>query len=212
MGYISDAIAQNSPLYARHPCQHRFVLGLPEIPVPHRPVHQPNGPNVTVRFDGSGVCRCALDEAQRHDGQRFRVVLAAVRHTLEREALGRRHEREKLDTAREKRTLSRVETREKASLAKALKKTARQVREMDNKLRQEFFEAARDQVVRGSTDIDEGDLQENFNDVAEFVEGLDKAGEEGDDRAPSWKERAENIRHGHKPKRGKGYGYRRDDK
>ena len=80
------------------------------------------------------------------------------------------------------------ETREKASLKKALTKAARQVKEMDNKLRQEFFEAARDPLVRENTDMDEGDLQKNFNDAAEFVEGLDKADEEGDDRAPSWKE------------------------
>ncbi len=136
----------------------------------------------------------------------------SVRHTLEREALGRRHEREKLDTAREKRTLSRVESREKASLEKTIKKAARQVREMDNKLRPEFYEAARDRVARDNTDMGEGDLRENFNDAAEFIEGADRAGEDDDDRAPSWKERAENIQRGHKPRRGKGYGYRRDDK
>ncbi len=152
----------------------------------------------------------------------FRSVLGPIqklthldpkeRHALEREALARRHEREKLDTAREKRTLSRVETREKASLAKALKKAARQARNMENTVQQEFYEAARDQGVRGRTDMDEGDLQENFNDAAEFVEGADRAGEDDDDRAPSWKKRAENLQRGQSRRRGKGYGYRRDDK
>ena len=125
--------------------------------------------------------------------------------------LSRRHGREKLDIAREKRTLSRVESREKSSLEKVLKKAARQARKVDNKAKQEFYEAARDQVVRGSTDMDEGDLQENFNDAAEFVEGADRVGDDDDERAPSWKERAENIQRGLKPRRGKGYGYRRDD-
>jgi hypothetical protein len=111
----------------------------------------------------------------------------------------------------EKRTLSRVETREKASLSKALKKTARLARNMKNTVQQEFYEAARDHVVRENTDMGEGDLQESFNDAAEFVEGADRIGEDDDERTPSWKERAENIQRGRKPKRGKGYGYRRED-
>lgn len=132
------------------------------------------------------------------------------RHALERDALVRRHAREKLDTARQKRMLARIETREKQVLGKALKRATRQARKMDNKATQDFAEAARDRVVRTKTDIDEGTLSEEFNDAAEFAEGTDRTGDDGDDRAPDWKERAENIQRGHKPRRGKGYGYRRD--
>ncbi len=53
------------------------------------------------------------------------------------------------------------------------------------------------------------DLSVTFNDAAEFAEGADRAGEDDDDRSPSWKTRAEETRRGHRPRRGKGYGYRR---
>ena len=54
------------------------------------------------------------------------------------------------------------------------------------------------------------DLPVTFNDSAEFAEGADRAGDDDDDRAPSWKERAGKTRRGLKPRRGKGYGFRRD--
>jgi hypothetical protein len=54
------------------------------------------------------------------------------------------------------------------------------------------------------------ELSVAFNDAAEFAEGADRAGDDDDDRAPSWKERAENIRRGQSRRRGKGYGYRTD--
>ena len=56
------------------------------------------------------------------------------RHALERDALIRRHEREKLDIKREKRMLSRVETRERQSLEKALRRSVQQARKVENKL------------------------------------------------------------------------------
>jgi len=49
------------------------------------------------------------------------------------------------------------------------------------------------------------ELSVTFNDAAEFAEGPDRAGEDDDDRSPSWKTRAEETR------RGKGYGYRRGE-
>ncbi len=54
------------------------------------------------------------------------------------------------------------------------------------------------------------ELSVAFNDAAEFAEGAGGAGDDDDDRAPSWKQRAEETRRGLKPKRGRGYGYRRD--
>ena len=50
-----------------------------------------------------------------------------------------------------------------------------------------------------------------FNDAAEIAEGADMVGDEdGDERAPGWKQRADDLRRSQGPKRGKGYGYRRD--
>jgi len=131
------------------------------------------------------------------------------RHELERDALTRRHGRETLDIERRKRLLSRIETRERQALKKALNREARQAGKIEGKARADFAEAARDPVVRKRTEIEEGDLSVDFNDVAEFVEGANRAGDDDEDRTPSWKQRAENIQRGHKPRRGKGYGYRR---
>ena len=140
------------------------------------------------------------------------------RHALEGEALARRHAREKLDIERRKRLLDRVETREKQALQKALRRKTQQARKTDNKERQDFYDAARDQGLWRKKEFKEGDVTEDFNDAAEFVEGADRAGEaEADDRAPDWKHRADQHakshrpKRGHKPKGGKGFGHRRDD-
>jgi len=140
------------------------------------------------------------------------------RHALESAALARRHAREKLDITRQKRLLDRVETREKQALQKALRRKARQARQADIKERQDFYDAARDQGLWRKREFKEGDITVEFNDAAEFVEGADRVGDDGDDdRAPDWKHRAdENAKnnrpkHGHKPKRPKGFGHRRDD-
>jgi hypothetical protein len=136
------------------------------------------------------------------------------RHALEREALSRRHEREKLDVARLKRMNARIETRENQALKKALKMAARQVPEMQN-ARQEFYDAARDQGLWRSREFGDGDMSVEFNDAGEFVEGADRAGEDEDDRAPDWAQRTERRSRSHRPhnsqKRGKGRGYRRED-
>ena len=144
------------------------------------------------------------------------------RHALESEALARRHAREKLDIERRKRLLARIETREKQALQKALRRKAQQARKADNKERQDFYDAARDQGLWRKREFKEGDLTVDFNDAAEFVEGADRADEaageaDDDDRAPNWKHRADEHaknhrpKHGHKPKGGKGFGHRRDD-
>ena len=97
------------------------------------------------------------------------------RHTLESEALARRHAREKLDIERRKRLHARIETREKQALQKALHRKARQARKADNKERQDFYDAARDQGLWRKREFKEGDLTVDFNDAAEFVEGADRA-------------------------------------
>mgnify|MGYP001335403045 CR=1 FL=1 len=129
------------------------------------------------------------------------------RHSLERWALARRHGRERGDIERQKRMLLRLEKRESRSLEKALERSARLVRAMEGKARQDFHEAARDPVVRKATDMDEGDLSVAFNDSGEFVEGAGRS-DEDEQRAPSWKKRSENLRRGRRPRRGKGYSSR----
>ena len=61
----------------------------------------------------------------------------AEKHRLENEALARRHAREKLDIAREERTLDRLETRERQALERRLRKEESQGRA----LRDEFSRA-----------------------------------------------------------------------
>lgn len=139
------------------------------------------------------------------------------RQALERMALARRHGREKKDFVRQKRLASRIETREKQALEKALKREARLAAELDGKAQHDFNEAAQDQMAQQSVGSGSEELTVDFNDAAEFAEGADRAGEGGDDLAPDWRERAEErargqrLRRGHKPGRGRGYGYRRDD-
>lgn len=134
------------------------------------------------------------------------------RQAEEREALSRRHARERLDIERQKRALSRLETRERQAFEKAMKRAARKERTMDARAGQDFYEAARDQGLWKRRGFKDGDLQETFNDAAEFAEGADRAGDDDDgDRAPDWKQRTERRSRSHRPRRGKGRGYRRDD-
>lgn len=134
------------------------------------------------------------------------------RHALERDALTRRHAREKLDIEREKRTLSRLERREQRAQEHKWQRELRKAKEMQAKVRQEFDKAAHDHIVRDKTDSDDGELSTNFNDTAEFVEGADRVdeGDDDDERKPNWKHRTEGVGRGRKPRGGKGYGYRRD--
>lgn len=65
---------------------------------------------------------------------------------------------------------------------------------MEGKAKQDFFETARDHVLRNSGSADEMELTVNFNDAAEFVEGAGEGGEEEDERARTWKQWAEERR------------------
>lgn len=149
------------------------------------------------------------------------------RHQMEREALARRHDREKRDFERQKRFRARIETRERQALEKAQRRkavmtrtaaqSAEELMQAAIEARQDFHDAARDQGLWKDKAFGEGDLQVEFNDAADFVEGADRAGDDDDDRAPDWARRADQRgrshrpKHGRKPKRGKGYGYRRDE-
>jgi len=138
------------------------------------------------------------------------------RHRLERETLARRHAREKLDIERRKRALAKIEAREMRSLGLGRAQTVKKAQSADpaarHKGRQDFFEAARDQGLWRKRDPKDYELTVRFNDAAEFVEGADRAGgDDDDDRAPSWKERAEdNARRQRRlrsprPRKGRGY-------
>lgn len=142
------------------------------------------------------------------------------RHRLEREALARRHGREKLDIERKKRALAKIEAREMRSLGMGRAQTMGKAQKVDpatrHKGRQDFFDAARDQGLWRKRPVRKNELTIGFNDAAEFVEGADRAGgDDDDDRAPSWKERAEeNVRRQRRPRSRrprKGRGYRRED-
>jgi hypothetical protein len=136
--------------------------------------------------------------------QRMTQLDPRERHDLERGALERRHELERKDFDREKRMLERLETRERQALEKALRQREKQADKVQGQARQAFDEAARDPFVRTATGIEEGELQVQFNDAAEFVEGAGKDGGDDDDRAPSWKQRGEKAGARRRPRRGRG--------
>lgn len=152
------------------------------------------------------------------------------RHRLESEALVRRHAREKFEVERQKRMNARIETRERQSLEKFMRKAERlqeaarlereraaeQARTVDNKAMQDFHDAARDLGFWRERQFKEDELRETFNDAAEFVEGAGESGDDEDSYAPDWKNDADDDGDDKgpklRPRRGKGYGYRRDDK
>lgn len=128
------------------------------------------------------------------------------RHRLEREALARRHAREKLEIDRQKRALAKIEAREAKAMELAIAKLTQQAEQelpQTFKARQDFFKATQDERRRRS--FAPGDLRVDFNDAAEFSEGADRADNGDDDLVPDWKSRTEKVSRGHQPRRGKGY-------
>lgn len=132
------------------------------------------------------------------------------KQALEREALARRHARERQEIARLKRALAKLETRERAALEKKLRRAERLMRKLETRVGQDFGAAARDAIERKRTEITDSDLTVDFNDAAEFAEGADH-GDDDDDRRPGWKARTQRVRRTQGQRRGKGYRYRRDD-
>lgn len=149
------------------------------------------------------------------------------RHRLEQEALARRHGRERMALAGKKRSMEKIEQREKASLERDLKREA-----LLRMLRQERLRAAAKaqglEVRETSAEaeflrtdprlLEEGAFGRAFNEEAVAMEADDGGddhgeGEEEGGRKPrrSWKQRGQDKGHKHGRGRGNGYGYKRGD-
>ena len=70
-------------------------------------------------------------------------------------------------------------------------RTAEQAHNVDNKAKQDFFDAARDLGLWKHKQFKEGELSVSFNDAAEFVEGADKGGDDDENFAPDWEDTAD---------------------
>jgi len=114
------------------------------------------------------------------------------RHALEKNALRRRHAREKLESVRRARSLAAAEKREQESLTEALARLARRQGEEQARLRQDFTEAGRDQGLWRRRDFESGELRQEFNGIAGSGEGDEDDGDE-ELRKPQWKRRTEEI-------------------
>lgn len=144
------------------------------------------------------------------------------RHGLEQQALARRHERERVALAGRKRSIEKIEKRERASLERDLKQEL-----LQRLVRQEQLRAAA--KARGLDAAEAADLlrtdprlleerafQDEFNHEAAGDHHYDDDNRDGDDdddghnKKRSWKQRAKDK--GLKQGRGRGgYGYRRGD-
>ncbi len=143
-----------------------------------------------------------------------------LRQVMEREALARRHEREKVALEGKKRALARQETREKAGLRRLVTRElsshiAREwardnAHHLKDHAKQEFIDAARDQKLWQRRAFQRGDMQKDFNDAAEFVEGAHRDEEGGEDRAPKRRWSSGTRQHEHGQRMRKGRGFRRD--
>lgn len=114
------------------------------------------------------------------------------RHALEKNALRRRHAREKLESVRRARSLAAAEKREQESLTEALARLARRQGEEQARLRQEFYGAAQDQKLWRARAYDEGDVTQEFNELSGAAGGDQDDGED-DARKPQWKKRTEGL-------------------
>lgn len=153
------------------------------------------------------------------------------RHKLENEALARRHARGKLDADRKRRFLARIETRERRALDKALRREERlalearlerehgavHAQKAETAMRQDFFDAARDQGLWKDRAFTEGELTEDFNEAAGLTpddgySGDDDDGYTSDDWGPD--DDGTDDDQGPKPRprrgRGRGFGHRRN--
>lgn len=140
------------------------------------------------------------------------------RHRLEQQALARRHARERVALAGRKRSIEKIEKRERASLERDLKRDAlRRMMELERKR-----EEARRAPLSGETMrtdprlLEEYAFQDEFNHEAAGDHHYDDDGDHGGDddgghkKKRSWKQRAKDK--GIKQGRGRGgYGYRRGD-
>jgi hypothetical protein len=135
--------------------------------------------------------------------QRLTGLDPKERHARERDALARRHAREKLETDRRKRSLKKVETRENASLRRRQRRRAAEA--ADAALAAVQAADARKASKTDRSLLDEDGLGQRFNAEAAEEQGAQTAAGEGDDswETLSWKDRAEKLGKGRK--KGKGY-------
>ena len=139
----------------------------------------------------------------------------AEKHRLENQVIARRHAREKLDIAREKRTLDRLETRERQSLEKRLRRTGQEDRALQPSVTHELMTDAEIEALRRASSVPQsrpfawGELTDTFND---FAPGDGPSGSGGDDDGgPDNKHKPDGPGGGRRRRRKKGYGYRRDN-
>lgn len=140
-----------------------------------------------------------------------------LRHVMDREAVARRHQREKAALEGKKRALARQEMRERAGLRRTVSRefapqlarewSRQQAQHLKNQAKQEFFDAARDDKLWQRRNFKRGDMQVEFNDAAEFVEDMDRGGDEEDARAPkkSWSSSSRGKSLGRRTRKGRGY-------
>lgn len=135
------------------------------------------------------------------------------RQRLENEALERRHEREKIVIAGQKKALDKIDRRERVSLERDLKREGLMER---TKKKEKVAAEDKDEVRVQRTDprlLDEGALGQEFNAEAQVSQGDsaddgDGDGDDGGDLRKSWKQRAEEM--GQRRGRGRGFKMERD--
>jgi hypothetical protein len=108
--------------------------------------------------------------------QKITGIDPRIRQVMQRDALARRHGREKIAFARRATALSRLEARERASLRKTVKRELapqllrdwkrRQAQDQKNVARQDFLEAARDQRTWRDRQFERGDMRDEFNEAS----------------------------------------------
>jgi hypothetical protein len=140
--------------------------------------------------------------------QRLTGLDPKERHGRERDALARRHAREKRGTERQRHSLKKVEARENASLRRRQRRRAAEAADA-------ALAAVKAAEMRKSwkTDrslLEEDGLGQRFNTEAADEQAVQKTAGDGADgrEAPSWKDRAEKL--GKSRKNGKGYRRSRD--
>ncbi len=162
---------------------------------------------VAELISGSPALRSVLGHISERTGLDPRE-----RHKLENEALGRRHEREKIVLEGQKKALDKIDRRERTSFERDLKREALNERRAK---KDERRTANEDDVVRVKpTDprlLDDGALGQEFNAEAQAPQGESSGegdGDDGGDLRKSWKQRAEEV--GQRRGRGRGFKMERD--
>lgn len=145
------------------------------------------------------------------------------RHRLEQEALARRHGRERMALAGKKRSMEKIEQRERASLERDLKREMLQRMVRQEQLRAAAKSEGRELGAEGEmlrTDprlLEEGALGKEFDEAVYADQRDHHSDDDGEDQGDqrkqrrSWKQRSQEKGLKRGRGRGGGYGYTRDD-